>query len=470
LVSKRTTGSVTYINQTAGDIFLDLIANRLNADFVYGVADDPGPSIPKISFFYEPLSAAFDRLAKASNTDTDTYFVRSTSRRVFHFQKQTTTTAPWGVSDEDGSDGDILIQVSAERTREKYANRVYVLSSQTIGDAVTEEYPGDGSTRDFNTAGPIFAEPTVLIRTGSPPTANSQTVGIAGMDAGKDWYWSEGSTTLTQDAGGTTLADGDSISISYQQNSDSVALYQYDAAVDERAAVEGGTGYYETVVTLSIPTTQEAMDALAEAYAKKLGKIITAIEISTFRPGLRAGQLIAVHLSDIGADDDFLIDSISLSTENNRLLWKAHAIASPIIGDYRKALADLARDDVGGGGGGGAGEEILERTLLIKDATIGDDIADHVPIQASGTGMDIVGVLRVPITEDLSVRVIKAATVLCTITIPDSTAVDNPVIVTSGVAGTAFTLNEILTWDITESDEQKVRNGIASFTLRWRKT
>lgn len=106
------------------------------------------------------------------------------------------------------------------------------------------------------------------------------------------------------------------------------------------------------------------------------------------------------------------------------------------------------------------------RTLLLKDTTVGNDIADHVPIYVAGTAMRIVGVLRKTITAALTVRVNLDGTPLTTLTIPAATKVDTP------VEGTAFTpagLGDlaVLSWDVVASDGSKDAAGVASFTTEW---
>ena len=116
-------------------------------------------------------------------------------------------------------------------------------------------------------------------------------------------------------------------------------------------------------------------------------------------------------------------------------------------------------------GAGGTG--VLHRTLLVKDATVGNDIADHVTAYAGGNATRLVGVLRKVITADLVVRVKKNGTEFVTITVPAATAVDEPVEQTTFADGSAVADGDVFSWDITSSDGQKDAAGVASFTLEW---
>lgn len=117
--------------------------------------------------------------------------------------------------------------------------------------------------------------------------------------------------------------------------------------------------------------------------------------------------------------------------------------------------------------------------LLLKDLTVGDDIADHVTIYHDGTALRLLGVLRKLMTADLTIRVNKRNATftteeLITATIPVSAVVDQ-VFEWSLASGSPPTLppfldKEVLSFDILESDGSKDVDGIASFTVEWEQT
>ncbi len=113
---------------------------------------------------------------------------------------------------------------------------------------------------------------------------------------------------------------------------------------------------------------------------------------------------------------------------------------------------------------GGGGPYI--RTLLLKDTAVGDDIADHVPIFVEGAAVRVVGVLRLPISADLTVRINLDGAALVSITIPSATAVDTPV-VASAFTGDHLGDLAVLSWDVVASDGSTDAAGVASFTLQW---
>lgn len=112
------------------------------------------------------------------------------------------------------------------------------------------------------------------------------------------------------------------------------------------------------------------------------------------------------------------------------------------------------------------------RTLLLKDATVGNDIADHVVVHQGGDISLAAGVLRKVITADLTVTLdvvtSSGATLLGTFTIPAATAINTPVSFPASVFSTTkLTDMQVLAWNVTASDGSSDLDGVASFTLWW---
>lgn len=116
------------------------------------------------------------------------------------------------------------------------------------------------------------------------------------------------------------------------------------------------------------------------------------------------------------------------------------------------------------GSSGGEGD-LIWRTLLLKDTTVGNDIADHLTVQEDGSGTFIKAVLRKAVTSDLTVRVNKDGTPIGTITIPSATLVDQ--VCTLSISTVNFIKDEVLAWDVTASDGSQDLAGVASVTVEW---
>ncbi len=123
-------------------------------------------------------------------------------------------------------------------------------------------------------------------------------------------------------------------------------------------------------------------------------------------------------------------------------------------------LQDKATEQPAGGGGP------YIRTLLVKDTTVGNDIADNVPIFIASKAVRMLGVLRKTIASDLTIRVNLNGTAITTFTIPHTTPIRTSVVGTTFVSST-LPDKAVLSWDITASDGSADVNGVASFTVQF---
>lgn len=391
LLAKRTTGDLTsdpmdpansnplnglYKQMAIGDILQYIVANNFGGDGM-GCITITGPTVD-FGTRFEYGDAAADRLAALGSSGADKYFWYVDPWRVVVFAKQNTFVAPFNVIDADNSDFNVRLAISTTTDRQKYVNRGIADLGQYIGAAVTETYPGDSSSQQFSLVYLVGAAPTVWVDLGGGPTP--QTVGILNSDTGKDWYYNLQSNLITQDPGGTPLTSGQAIGISYSPLVGLEILYQNDSAVDERAGIEGGTGYYERVVVSQTPITYSDGLALATATATNYASIPERVEYQSYRGGLLPGMYQQIQLTDIGASGTYLIDSVTLVTDGNIILYEVTAIYGALIGDWRATLADAlggsgsgtaGGSGTGGGGGGGASSTTtVTDVTLVADTTI----------------------------------------------------------------------------------------------------
>jgi hypothetical protein len=107
------------------------------------------------------------------------------------------------------------------------------------------------------------------------------------------------------------------------------------------------------------------------------------------------------------------------------------------------------------------------RTLLIKNTTVGVDIADAVVAQNDGTPYQVAAVLKDIIDSDLTVNININGKLLIALNIPFTTVPLSPPIIFTNFSVTTINQNDILTADIIDSDGSINADGIASFTLEW---
>lgn len=340
-LSKRWTGERTYSNEYAGDVVADLIDACMGGDgFGSGVIQGP---LISVSFSFANLYDALDTVCQLASDATDTYLWDVTPAKVVRFYKQTTYPAPFS------GDANIRIEVSSTQSREKLANRVAVRLGKYVGDAEPEEYHGDGTARQFALTKPVAEAPTIRVND------EDQTVGIQDVDTGKQWYWSLGSNTVTQDDSGTVLTEDDRVTVTYKGWTVRIVEAQNNDSITERSSVEGGTGYYMQFVSVDDPSTYADGLAVAQATADAYGSPSTSLEIVTYTAGLRAGQKYtfpvgsAYTIPELGIDGDFLIESVTLTDDFGLAKWSAKLVRGAVIGDWKNAFKAFSSHFSGGG-------------------------------------------------------------------------------------------------------------------------
>ncbi len=452
-----------FVNWTVADIMRYIVVHALGSEGLdfYNLVD--GPVIPTFTVSYASCGDLFDQLVKAGSDGTTILHWYTDPWKVLWLEDQGTTPAPWSVSDSDPTS--ILADVKCTWDRSEYINRAIVRIGNEISDPIPFTFIGDGVTKTFQTTEPVAATPVIT------EDGVEVSVGVQGINTGCAWYWNQGSTAITQDPAGAPLAVGVVLQVNAPVFRNGVVAYLNGPAVDESTALESGTGYYESVIQQDGPATATDGTTLAQAIATQYGVIPRRLQVRSYRPGLKIGMFMPVTLArfDI-AGEDFVIDTVTITTDENVLLWTVTMVGSPFINwDYRATLAMLRPGSGGGAGGGGgigqSGPQLFWRVIDIHDTTVGNNIGPNLPVQATGQGKRITAALREPISADLSIRVNKSLSEVGTITIPASTPIAMEVELS--IKNIKFVDGQILTWDITESDGSKSKNGIAAITVEW---
>lgn len=342
----------TFLGFTAGDIVDYLVQNAAGGD---GLTTTfiAGPTVDAVTFDYSfTVGSAIDSLIQLINgTASDLYYYYVDPWRTVVFAKMSTTAAPWNISKSDGSDANVLIQIANTSDGAKLGNRAYINEGMYIADAVEEDFTGDGTTRTWDvTDNPIATAPSITLDLGSGPVP--QTVGIDGVDTGKDYYWQVNSKTIRQDSGATILVFGNTLAVTYQGFvskviGPSIPSLSNGTSIAARAAVEGGTGYYDLYVTVSTPSTLASGTTLGASLVNYFGDVPSKVEVQGYRGGLRPGHNITVNLPEIGAVATYLVFSVTLDCADNLMLWSYELYTGALIGDYRASLKNLTS---GGGG------------------------------------------------------------------------------------------------------------------------
>jgi hypothetical protein len=157
-----------------------------------------GALIPTADYTNTYLSDNLNDLAKKSDY---TQFIDQNLN--FIFGPRVAQPAPWILQSADQQlllDGPLTVDYSADL----YRNEM-VLDGVVATGTKSETKIGDGTSTSWALGGEIISPPLVYL--------NSQlkTIGIKGLDTGKDFYYTPGSNAIDQDASGTILVQTDTL-------------------------------------------------------------------------------------------------------------------------------------------------------------------------------------------------------------------------------------------------------------------
>jgi hypothetical protein len=235
------------------------------------------------------VSTHLDKLSQLAG-----FYWNIDARRRLIFAAYNTTPAPFtfdGSQADDGSGNDLI---ALQYVSPLYRNGQYVLGITEITSTQTETRKGDGTATAFTFSYPLHSVPTVTVN------AVAKTVGVKGVDTGKDWYWNKGDPTLSQDAGGVKLISTDTLQVVYIGEYQTLTYSQDDGQVLAQQTMEAlsTSGKVQAVATDRTLITSAQGFQLAAALLMKYatsGKVLT-FKTTTAAGGLASGQLLPVNI------------------------------------------------------------------------------------------------------------------------------------------------------------------------------
>lgn len=334
----------------SGDVVEDLVASYLAADGVYAPDGfiEAGPVVSRVVAGWIPLGQVLDDLSTRTGMS---WFIDYYRR--FRWFAAGTAAAPFDVVDPVQN----VHGIRRKRSRANYRNVQYVKGGTDTTDLRTESFKGDGSARTYVVAYPVKAVPT-------PPTVtvngSAKTVGVKGVDTGRDWYYSDGATEVAQDDGAAPLTTSDVVAITYRGTFPVTVAAQLDDEIAERASREASSGRYEHVETAQNIDRSDMAAERAEGLLRRFGTVRdegTIRTSSTIEPqcaNLRAGQVQQVSVAQRGLAGDMLVSKVTISSAvGGHVLYEYDLVSEESSGtwaDFFKRLAQQAaavapRDD-----------------------------------------------------------------------------------------------------------------------------
>ena len=318
-----------YENQTLGAIVADMVTQDLAGEGITTTNVQSGPIIAKAAFNYRTVAEAFNELSQLTGYDWYIDYYKD-----LHFFSRETNTAPFSITDASYNYRNMKVRY----TREQYRNRQYIRAGHDITDARTEEFKGDGKTKTFPLSFPVAKVPSAITVNGA-----SKSVGIKGVDTGKDWYWNKGEREIVQDDAAAALISTDTLAVTYQGLYPIIISSQDDTEIAARASTEGGTGLYEDVEEDTNIDSRDLATSKAEALLRRFGRIPRIITFETDTGGLRAGQLISITNARRNLSGNFLIESVTARADQLDLVYTVKALDGEALGGWVEFFQKLAQ-------------------------------------------------------------------------------------------------------------------------------
>ncbi len=334
------------------------------------VAHDPnisnGTLIPKTAWqFTQQISGCIDDLAKQCNPNFWWAIVpdpNNAYKKILKFLPFGSVPAPWIAT---GLDIQTNTRPTVQNIADLYGNRFRVNNAVDIV-AKSKSFTGDGSTTNFNLDFPVDTVTSITYQTsGLGILTRTITFGVQNVDTGKDWYYQNGSTLITQDAAGVALNQLQTITVFYNAQVPYTAMAEDKAEQGAYQLLETGASYVmrpfgqstliynpnnngwnsSGVVERTVDGTglnRAAADTLAANLLARYKVRGRTLSFKTLRPGLQTGQVLTVFFSQFGISDKaFLINHVVLSFQTKAdgtqlITYQVEASETPFIGSFIK--------------------------------------------------------------------------------------------------------------------------------------
>lgn len=338
-----------YDEHTLDAIVADIVDQDMGAEGISTAGVEPGPTIVKAVFNHVTVTVAFNQLAELTGwswwIDND---------NVLHWRPRSSMVAPFDLTSVGADSLTPTITAGTFRIRpdrQKYRNTQRVRGGQDLTDPRPETLVGDGERRVFATAFPIGAVPTVEVSRAGGPFAE-ETVGILGVEDGRQWYWNVEQAQVTQDDDGLVLAaptdptdtsTGDRVRVTYRGLFPILVEYADPAEVSARAAIEGGSGTYMAIEDHPELTTSVSAIETTLALIQRYGRIGTVVQAGTREPGLAAGQMVRIRVPELGYDKTLLIESVTATVPAgmDEIWYTVRAIEGDPFGGWQEYFRRL---------------------------------------------------------------------------------------------------------------------------------
>lgn len=301
----------------------------------------PGVVIPTTNF--AKVGSKMDTIAKCLDTlasSCNGFLWYISNSKQLYFQQSQTTPAPYYLWSGSGTNGGNIIYGDAAGTKPKlvrndmlYRNRQTVDGGNSVQLGLVRNFTGNGETTNWTLDYPVDSLVSISLN------GVAKLFGVQGTDTGKDFYFTQGSQVISQDASEIPVPLNYILTITYNGQVPVRVTVNNTSAQTAIAAIDGTSGIvedYVSVPNISNTTATTLANGLLQQYGS-LGRIFEGV---TSQYGLLPGQLASVNIPQHQlVNVPMLIDKVTMKCRikgDGTLLWffDAEMTEGPILGDW----------------------------------------------------------------------------------------------------------------------------------------
>jgi len=279
--------------------------------------------IPSIAFDYSTIAEDFDAIVKNISSSGVPFYWQ------IDYEAQLWLVAYTAVVNSVVIDGTTVDEVvnppEVTRTNPRYRNTQIMTGGTIETTTQNETRKGDGDTQAWPMRYALSRVPTITVNSAS------KTVGIRGVDTGKNFYWSKGEFEITQESGDTKLTSSDTLAVAYTGLYKNTAIVSNDAQIALQASIDGSSGIVEEKEDIALSTLEAQLSVGGSRLTRYAVQSPPIFEFTTRDTGYQPGQFATVDLPDWSIIEQMLIESVSASDgiDGHNIYYSIKAIAGP---------------------------------------------------------------------------------------------------------------------------------------------
>lgn len=270
---------------------------------VRGATIGTGATIAQLHPITTPFAAYYSNELDTTVRTSGDYFWYIDRWRKLHFGERLARPGAFPVQsvyDPAQSSGYLLYQpqVSVQASADLYRGQQIITNVNSLVTPPPEIKVADGSSTSWTMGYPLYSAPTITIN------GQATTVGVQGIDTGRQFYWQPGSASISYDSSLPKIPAGSILSFTYVGQSTVNVVLNNTASQSAQASLEGNSGIVAEIESAQTGSVNGMTVAQATTFGQGLlgrfgaNNTIELIGVTQY-PGLAPGTVIGVFLPEM---------------------------------------------------------------------------------------------------------------------------------------------------------------------------